>query len=76
MYLDRYVDQWLSDWKNKKEKKPALVVGVRQCGKTKSIENFGEKFYKNVVKMNFWNNKDYCSDFNTYKKVRGDKNRE
>lgn len=63
MYLERNIDQWLVDWKNKKEKNPALVVGIRQCGKTRSIEEFGDKNYKNIIKINFWDNSEYCSDF-------------
>ncbi len=44
------------------KKSPALVVGIRQCGKTKSIENFA-KSYHNVIKINFWDHPDYCRDF-------------
>lgn len=42
MYMKRKIDDWLVNWKRKKEKSPALVVGIRQCGKTESIENFGK----------------------------------
>lgn len=63
MYLERKIDKWLNDWKNKNRKSPALIVGIRQCGKTKSILEFGEKNYKNIIKLNFWDNPEYCSDF-------------
>lgn len=63
MYLERKIDKWLLDWKNKKNKRPALIVGVRQCGKTESIKEFASKNYKNVVEMNFWFNPEFCSDF-------------
>ena len=62
-YLKRKIDKWLIDWKNTSDKAPALIVGIRQCGKTKSIEFFAENNYKNVIKINFWDNPDYCSDF-------------
>ena len=62
MYLKRKIDQFLIDWKNKQRKMPALVVGLRQCGKTESIKNFG-KTYTNFIEINFWNNPDFCSDF-------------
>ena len=55
MYLERKIDQFLIDWKNKKRKMPALIVGLRQCGKTESIKNFG-KTYTNFIEINFWNN--------------------
>lgn len=63
MYLKRKIDQWLLDWKNKSDKAPALVVGIRQCGKTKSIEEFAFKHYQNLIKINFWDNPEYCKDF-------------
>ena len=63
MILNRKIDKWLNDWKAKEDKSPALIVGIRQCGKTKSIEHFGEQNYTNMVKVNFWDNPDYCTDF-------------
>ena len=36
---------------------------IRQCGKTRSIEQFGKENYENVVEINFWNNPEYCKDF-------------
>ena len=46
MYLHRKIDKWLIDWKNKENKSPALVVGIRQCGKTKSILEFANNNYE------------------------------
>ena len=63
MYLKRKIDDWLVQWKKRKDKAPALVVGIRQCGKTKSILNFGEKNYENTVYINFWDNPDYITIF-------------
>lgn len=63
MYFERKIDKWLIEWKQKQSKSPALIVGIRQCGKTKSIEEFGKKEYKNIIKVNFWDNPEYCTDF-------------
>ena len=63
MYLKRKIDEWLIDWKNKKDKSPAIVVGIRQCGKTESITNFAKNNYKNYIYVNFWDKPEYCSDF-------------
>jgi len=63
MYLTRKIDKWLSNWKEKAKHVPALVCGIRQCGKTTSIKMFGEKYYKNIVYMNFWTNPSYISIF-------------
>lgn len=62
MYLKRKIDQFLIEWKSKEHKSPALIVGLRQCGKTESIKHFG-KSYTNFVEINFWTNPEFCSDF-------------
>lgn len=62
MYFKRKIDKWLIEWKNKSNKSPALIVGIRQCGKTESILEFS-KSYKKVIKINFWDNKEYLSIF-------------
>lgn len=43
----------LIEWKNDPGRKPLLVKGVRQCGKTYLIKEFGRLNYKNVVYLNF-----------------------
>ena len=63
MYLKRKIDKWLKKWKDNKNHLPALIVGVRQCGKTKSIKEFGKNNYKSYVYINFWNNSDCISFF-------------
>lgn len=52
MYLKRKIDDFLISWKESAEKKPLIVKGARQIGKTKSIEHFA-KTYKNFVNINF-----------------------
>ncbi len=63
MYFKRKIDTWLKEWKNKVNKYPALVVGIRRCGKTKSIIEFGKKYFENVLYINFWSNPDAIKDF-------------
>ena len=63
MYLQRKIDEWLIDWKQKKDHLPALVVGVRQCGKTESIKKFGSANYDNMIYMNFWTDVTCAKDF-------------
>lgn len=53
MYLERKIDKYLTDWKNSPDRKPLIVKGARQVGKTESINRFAEKNYKNVVRINF-----------------------
>ncbi|MBO4319812.1 MAG: ATP-binding protein [Treponema sp.] len=59
----------LIEWKNKKTRKPLLVTGVRQCGKTYLIKEFGSSQFESLAYFNFDGNNaiktifDY--DFNT-----------
>ncbi len=53
IYLKRKIDLYLKDWKDASEKKPLIVRGPRQVGKTESIRRFAEENYKNVVYINF-----------------------
>ena len=43
----------LMAWKNSPNRKPLIVQGVRQCGKTHLIKEFGRRNYSNVVYLNF-----------------------
>ena len=51
-------------WKNKKKRKPLLITGVRQCGKTWLMEEFGSEYFDHVVKINFEKNEAYSDVFN------------
>lgn len=47
----------LMDWKNKKNKKPLIIRGARQVGKTWLMREFGRVAYAETVYINFDNNK-------------------
>lgn len=53
IYLKRKIDEFLINWKDGKEKKPIIVKGARQIGKTESINKFANEFYENVIYVNF-----------------------
>jgi predicted AAA+ superfamily ATPase len=40
-------------WKTKIRRKPLLITGVRQCGKTFIIEEFGKNRFEGFVKLDF-----------------------
>ena len=61
--LKRKIEQTLLEWKNTANRKPLIVKGCRQCGKTFSVLDFAHKNYKNVVYLNFFENPDYASVF-------------
>ncbi|MDE6601178.1 MAG: AAA family ATPase [Lachnospiraceae bacterium] len=52
-YLKRKIDTFLEEWKQDAHRKPLVVKGPRQIGKTESIRNFGAKYYDNVIEINF-----------------------
>lgn len=52
-YLKRKIDEYLEEWRQDKDRKPLIVKGPRQIGKTESIRNFGAKHYENVIEINF-----------------------
>ena len=51
--LKRKIDKYLLDWKNNPQRKPLIVKGARQIGKTESIRAFGEANYESVIEINF-----------------------
>lgn len=52
-YLKRKMDAYLDEWKSNPNRKPLIIKGARQVGKTKSIDHFAEKNYDSIVKINF-----------------------
>lgn len=61
--LKRKIEQELINWKENPNRKPLIIKGCRQCGKTFSVLDFAKKNYKNVVYLNFFENPDYAAVF-------------
>ena len=53
VYLKRKIDNFLLQWKQDPKRKPLIVKGARQVGKTESIRKFAEENYKNITYINF-----------------------
>ena len=51
--MKRNFESYLLDWKNRKNKKPLIIRGARQIGKTYTIDAFAKNNYINVIKLNF-----------------------
>ena len=51
--LKRKIESVLVEWKNSTSKKPLVIKGIRQCGKTYIVQKFAKKNYDSVVYMNF-----------------------
>lgn len=61
--LRRKIEQKLLLWKNTPGRKPLVIKGCRQCGKTFSVLNFARRNYGHVVYLNFFENPEYSSIF-------------
>ena len=56
VFMDRSLFVKLEQWKNKKKRKPLIIQGARQVGKTWIMKEFGARFFKDTVYINFDNN--------------------
>ena len=52
-YLKRKIDAFLFSWKADPDRKPLIVKGPRQVGKTESILHFARENYQSVISINF-----------------------
>lgn len=62
--LKRKIDKYLTDWKNKPDRKPLIIKGARQIGKTRSVEWFAGQNYASVIEINFIEQTKYREIFN------------
>lgn len=51
--LKRKIERYLANWKRTHNKKPLVIKGIRQCGKTYIVQKFANDNYENVVYINF-----------------------
>lgn len=51
--MERTLIHELLVWKEKENRKPLILKGVRQCGKTYLLKDFGNRYYDNVAYFNF-----------------------
>ena len=51
--MRRYIKEQLIEWKNRKDRKPLILKGARQVGKTYILKEFGEEQYENIAYFNF-----------------------
>ena len=61
--LKRKIELQLVEWKKDPDRKPLIIKGCRQCGKTFSVLNFAKEHYENVVYINFIETPSYKTAF-------------
>lgn len=59
MYLKRKIDAFLREWKADPNRKPLIIKGSRQVGKTESVTQFAAKNYTSVIEINFVRDEKY-----------------
>jgi len=70
MQFQRAILTQLASWKNAKNRKPLILMGARQVGKTSILKILGETHYENVAYFNFEKNTDIKSFFQETKDVQ------
>lgn len=68
--MKRYILDDLRIWKESKRRKPLIVRGARQVGKTWALEEFGKEFKDGFLRINFDKQPEYHQFFETTKDVR------
>lgn len=68
--MKRSIMRELVAWKESKRRKPLVLRGVRQCGKTWILEEFGKTFPDGYVRFNFDREPEYAQFFRATKDVR------
>lgn len=68
-YLRRKIDKFLDEWFISENKKPLIIKGARQIGKTKTVEEFAKRNNLSLVEINFVLNPEYRDIFDGGYKV-------
>jgi predicted AAA+ superfamily ATPase len=63
MYLPRNIDTTLEEWRTAEDRKPLLIRGARQVGKTSAVRTMGEKF-THFIELNLEENTEIHQVFN------------
>lgn len=53
MRIERKVIEELCKWKERSDRKPLIIQGARQIGKTTAIRMFGKRYYRYFAEFNF-----------------------
>lgn len=61
--MERDIMKQLVAWKDSPDRKPLLVTGVRQCGKTYILKEFGNRYFEDTAYFYFEGNKGLASIF-------------
>ena len=63
--MKRRAEQFLSEWRDRPGRKPLVLRGARQVGKTYLVENWGGQHFKSVLKVDLERERDLHSLFSS-----------
>lgn len=63
MKMQRFAIEQLLEWKNRVNRKPIIIKGARQVGKTWLMKEFGRQYFKKTAYISFYNNKRMANVF-------------
>ncbi len=69
MDIPRAITPLLIEWKNNSDRKPLIIRGARQVGKTHAVTSFGKKYFKHCFSLNFEKDRDYQKLFETSQSI-------
>lgn len=61
--MERDIIKKLVEWKDATNRKPLILTGVRQCGKTYALKEFGNRYFEDTAYFNFEQNQYLASAF-------------
>ena len=63
MEIKRDITAALLEWEQRPERKPLIIQGARQIGKTWIMRKFGEEYFDHVAYFNFDASEELCREF-------------
>lgn len=67
MEIKREILGRLKEWKESEDRRPLIIQGARQIGKTWVMKQFGKTYYRHVAYFNFDENEELAEEFETTK---------
>lgn len=62
----RFAIKFLHDWKQQSDRKPLVIRGARQVGKSSLARMFGDSYFDNIVEVNFEEDQKAAGYFSDY----------
>lgn len=68
--MEREILTYLCKWKDSKRRKPLILRGARQVGKTWVLQEFGKRYFEDTIYINFERQEEFKQFFQTTKDVK------